>query len=95
MKSIGKKLKGYFAMSMVQFNSGYITVRGGAPLLVGFTDSDWAGDPGDRKSTAVRLSQVRIQFCTMSQRKVETFGHNFDLQIMCQMCSFGWTWKFS
>eukprot|EP00253_Pinus_taeda_P005946 PITA_05946 len=23
------------------------------PLLVGFTDSDWAGDPDDRKSTAV------------------------------------------
>eukprot|EP00253_Pinus_taeda_P014360 PITA_14360 len=23
-----------------------------APLLVGFTDSDWAGDPDDRKSTA-------------------------------------------
>jgi hypothetical protein len=24
---------------------------GGTPLLVGFTDSDWAGDPDDRKST--------------------------------------------
>ena len=24
---------------------------GGKPLLVGFTDSDWAGDPDDRKST--------------------------------------------
>eukprot|EP00253_Pinus_taeda_P014829 PITA_14829 len=23
-----------------------------SPLLVGFTDSDWAGDPDDRKSTA-------------------------------------------
>eukprot|EP00253_Pinus_taeda_P032468 PITA_32468 len=23
-----------------------------SPLLVGFTDSDWAGDPNDRKSTA-------------------------------------------
>jgi hypothetical protein len=25
---------------------------GGTPLLVGFIDSDWAGDPDDRKSTA-------------------------------------------
>ena len=24
----------------------------GKPLLVGFTASDWAGDPDDRKSTA-------------------------------------------
>jgi hypothetical protein len=29
MKSIGKKLKGYFAMSVVQFSSRYITVQGG------------------------------------------------------------------
>ena len=25
---------------------------GGKPLLVGFTDSDWASDPDDQKSTA-------------------------------------------
>ena len=31
---------------------GIITVKGGKPLLVGFTDSDWPGDPDDRKSTA-------------------------------------------
>jgi hypothetical protein len=29
MKAIGKQLKGYFAMFMVQFSSGYITVQGG------------------------------------------------------------------
>jgi hypothetical protein len=29
MKAIGKQLKGYFTMSMVQFSSGYITVQGG------------------------------------------------------------------
>ena len=52
MKAIGKQLKGYFAMFVVQFSLGYITVQGGTPLLVGFTDSDWADDPDDRKSTA-------------------------------------------
>jgi hypothetical protein len=29
MKAIGKKLKGYFTMSVVQFSLGYITVQGG------------------------------------------------------------------
>jgi hypothetical protein len=29
MKAIGKQLKGYFGMSRVQFNSGYITAQGG------------------------------------------------------------------
>ena len=33
----------------IQFGIHYST--GGKPLLVGFTDSDWAGDPDDRKST--------------------------------------------
>eukprot|EP00253_Pinus_taeda_P028708 PITA_28708 len=35
--------------------SSSLAIQGGAkaaPLLVGFTDSDWAGDPDDRKSTA-------------------------------------------
>ena len=34
----------------IQFGIHY-SIRG-KPLLVGFTDSDWAGDPDDRKSTA-------------------------------------------
>ena len=34
----------------IQFGIHYST--GGKPLLVGFTNSDWAGDPDDRKSTA-------------------------------------------
>jgi hypothetical protein len=38
-------------MYVVQFSSGYIIVRGGAPLLVGFTDLDWASDPDDWNST--------------------------------------------
>jgi hypothetical protein len=29
MKTIGKQLKGYFVMFVVQFSSGYITVQGG------------------------------------------------------------------
>ena len=33
----------------IQFGIHYST--GGKPLLVGFTDSDWAGDLDDRKST--------------------------------------------
>jgi hypothetical protein len=52
MKAIRKKLKGYFGMSRVQLSLGYITIQGGALLLVGFTDSDWTGDFDDRKSTA-------------------------------------------
>eukprot|EP00253_Pinus_taeda_P030802 PITA_30802 len=34
----------------VQFGIHYIAKT--SPLLVGFTDSDWVGDPDDRKSTA-------------------------------------------
>ena len=34
----------------VQFKIHYSS--GGTPLLVGFTDSNWIGDPNDRKSTA-------------------------------------------
>jgi hypothetical protein len=51
MKSIGKKIKGYFSMFVVQFSSRYIRIQGGAPLLVGFTDSNWVDEPDDRKST--------------------------------------------
>jgi hypothetical protein len=29
MKAIGKQLKGYFSVFVVQFSSGYITVQGG------------------------------------------------------------------
>jgi hypothetical protein len=34
------------------FQFGIHYSSGGTPLLVGFTDSDWADDPDDRKSTA-------------------------------------------
>jgi transposase InsO family protein len=39
-----------YVRGTVQFGIHYSS--GGTPLLVGFTDSDWAGDPDDRKSTA-------------------------------------------
>jgi hypothetical protein len=52
MKAIGKQAKRILQYVWgVQFSLGYITVQGGTPLLVGFTDSDW-DDPDDRKSTA-------------------------------------------
>jgi hypothetical protein len=39
-----------YVRGTVQFKIHYSS--GGTPLLVGFTDSDWADDPDDRKSTA-------------------------------------------
>jgi hypothetical protein len=39
-----------YVRGTVQFRIHYSS--GGTPLLVGFTDSDWAGDPDDWKSTA-------------------------------------------
>eukprot|EP00253_Pinus_taeda_P029013 PITA_29013 len=39
-----------YVRGKVQFGIHYSAKA--APLLVGFTDSDWAGDPDDRKSTA-------------------------------------------
>jgi hypothetical protein len=38
-----------YVRGTVQFGIHYSS--GGTPLLVGFTDSDWAGDPDDQKST--------------------------------------------
>eukprot|EP00253_Pinus_taeda_P010442 PITA_10442 len=40
-----------YVRGTVQFGIHYSAKA--TPLLVGFTDSDWAGDPDDRKSTAV------------------------------------------
>jgi hypothetical protein len=39
-----------YVRGTIQFGIHYSS--GGTPLLVGFTDSDWAGDPDDRKYTA-------------------------------------------
>ena len=51
MKVSGKQQKEYFDIFEVQFNLGFITVQWGAPLFVGFTDSDWIDNPDDRNST--------------------------------------------
>jgi hypothetical protein len=39
----------HYVCGIVQFKIHYNS--GGTPLLVGFTDSDWAGNSDDRKST--------------------------------------------
>jgi hypothetical protein len=39
-----------YVRGTIQFKIHYSS--GGTPLLVGFTDSDWADDPDDQKSTA-------------------------------------------
>jgi hypothetical protein len=39
-----------YVFGTVQFGIHYSL--GGTPLLVGFTDLDWVGDPDDHKSTA-------------------------------------------
>ena len=38
-------------MFEVQFNLGFITVKKHLLYWFCFTDSDWAGDPNDQKST--------------------------------------------
>eukprot|EP00253_Pinus_taeda_P026026 PITA_26026 len=40
----------HYVRGTIQFGIHYSAEA--SPLLVGFTDSDWAGDPDDRKSTA-------------------------------------------
>jgi hypothetical protein len=40
----------WYVRGTIQFRIHYSS--GGTPLLVGSTDSDWVGDPGDRNSTA-------------------------------------------
>jgi hypothetical protein len=47
----------WYIWGTVQFGIHYSSVRDtlqfkGNSLLVGFTDSDWAGNPNDQKSTA-------------------------------------------
>lgn len=50
---------------------------------------------GPMKTRFVRLSQFKIRFWTISQTKVESFGHSLVFHMICYMLSFGWFWKFS
>ena len=50
MKVTGKQQKEYFDIFEVQFSLGFITLQGGT-FLVGFTNSNWASNPDDQKST--------------------------------------------
>ena len=51
MKVIRKQQKNTLIYS--RYNSVWDSLEyKGKPLLVGFTNSDWVGDPDDRKSTA-------------------------------------------
>eukprot|EP00253_Pinus_taeda_P031388 PITA_31388 len=55
LNHVKSSLKKKFEMTELFSRSSSLAIQGGAeasPLLVGFTDSDWAGDPDDRKSTA-------------------------------------------
>jgi hypothetical protein len=52
MKAIGKQLKGYFTMFVVQFSLGYIIVQGGLLYWLVSLIQIGSGDPDDRKSTA-------------------------------------------
>jgi hypothetical protein len=83
MKSIRKKLKGYFGMSRVYSSSRYITVHGGTPLLVGFIDSDWVNDPNDRNSTIgyiFILGYGPITLAYKKQQVIYTFSVEAEYQ---------------
>jgi hypothetical protein len=51
----------------VQFKIHYNL--GGTPLLIGFTDSDWDGDPNDRKSTTGYVFSLGSRPVTWSYKK--------------------------
>jgi hypothetical protein len=68
------KQKGYFGISRVQFSLGYITVQGGTPLLVGFTDFDWVGDPDDQKSTTGYVFSLGFRPVTWACKKQQALS---------------------
>jgi hypothetical protein len=82
MKAIGKQLKGYFAMFVVQFSSGYITVQGGTPLLVGFTDSDCVGDPDDWKATVGYVFSLGSGPVTWAYKKQQAIALSSESRVL-------------
>ena len=65
-------------MFMVLFSLGYITVHGGTPLLVGFTDSDWAANPDDRNSTAGYVFSLGSGPVTWGYKKQQTISLSLE-----------------
>ena len=53
---------------MIHYSSG------GTPLLVGFTDSDWAGDPDDQNSTAGYVFSLGSGPVTWAYKKQQTIS---------------------
>ena len=59
----------------VQFGIHYST--GATPLLVDFTDSDWVGDPNDRKSTVGYVFTLGSRFITWACKKQSSLALSF------------------
>ena len=56
----------------IQFGIHYST--GGKPLLVGFTDSDWADDPDDKNSTTCYVFSLGSGPVTWACKKQQTLA---------------------
>jgi hypothetical protein len=57
---------------------GYITIQGGAPLLVEFTDSDWVDDPHDRKTTVGYVFSLGSRPVTWAYKKQQGYCTFFN-----------------
>eukprot|EP00253_Pinus_taeda_P002344 PITA_02344 len=60
----------------LSFDVGLIARAKTSPLLVGFTDSDWAGDPDDRKSTAGYVFTLGSGPITLACKKQSVISHS-------------------
>ena len=60
---------------------------GGVPVIAGFSDSDWGGNPDDRKSTSAyvfRLGQGAISWKSTKQKSVALSTVESEYMAMCQ-----------
>eukprot|EP00253_Pinus_taeda_P006503 PITA_06503 len=65
----------FLGLQVLQSKEGIFLSQSNAeesPLLVGFTDSDWAGDPDDRKSTAGYVFTLGLRPITWACKKQAT-----------------------
>jgi hypothetical protein len=69
MKSIGKKIKGYFGMSRVYISIWDTLQFRGTPLLVGFTDLDWVNDLMIESLLQVMFSSLVLGPVTWAYKK--------------------------